>query len=76
MFSTVRPTDMKSPYDMLLQNNVHFGSPDSRAGTNLKNVMARTHQMSRLLSESPFPALPATAGALQVLGVHVAVSVK
>lgn len=39
MFTTVRPADMSTPYDTLIQQNVHFGSPDARAGNNLKNVM-------------------------------------
>lgn len=66
MFSTVRPSDMQSPYELLMQNNVHFGSPDSRAGTNFKNVMVRAPLPRPPLDVGCFPCAARTAAALQV----------
>lgn len=31
-YSTIRPSDMTTPYDVMLSNGVQFGSPDRRAG--------------------------------------------
>lgn len=32
MYSTIRPGDIKTPYEKMLGNNVEFGSPDKRSG--------------------------------------------
>ncbi|XP_010541444.1 PREDICTED: ATP-dependent zinc metalloprotease FTSH 7, chloroplastic-like [Tarenaya hassleriana] len=32
VYSTMRPSDIKTPYEKMLENNVEFGSPDKRSG--------------------------------------------
>ncbi|KAL8140972.1 hypothetical protein V2J09_006993 [Rumex salicifolius] len=32
VFTTTRPTDIKTPYEKMLENHVEFGSPDKRSG--------------------------------------------
>ncbi|KAK4857012.1 hypothetical protein QYF36_023646 [Acer negundo] len=32
VYTTTRPTDIKTPYEKMLDNQVEFGSPDKRSG--------------------------------------------
>ncbi|XP_031100441.1 ATP-dependent zinc metalloprotease FTSH 9, chloroplastic-like [Ipomoea triloba] len=33
VYTTTRPSDIKTPYEKMLENNVEFGSPDKRSGS-------------------------------------------
>jgi len=39
LYTTTRPTDMKTPYEKMLENQVEFGSPDKRSGGFLNSAM-------------------------------------
>jgi len=40
IYTTTRPTDIKTPYDKMLENEVEFGSPDKRSGGFLQSALA------------------------------------
>uniref|UniRef100_A0A0C9RN12 TSA: Wollemia nobilis Ref_Wollemi_Transcript_9742_3452 transcribed RNA sequence n=1 Tax=Wollemia nobilis TaxID=56998 RepID=A0A0C9RN12_9CONI len=39
LYTTTRPTDMKTPYEKMLENQVEFGAPDKRSGGFLNSAM-------------------------------------
>lgn len=39
VYSTTRPTDIKTPYEKMLENAVEFGSPDKRSGGFLNSAL-------------------------------------
>ncbi|KAG0484154.1 hypothetical protein HPP92_012238 [Vanilla planifolia] len=39
VYTTTRPTDIKTPYEKMLENNVEFGSPDKRSGGLLNSAL-------------------------------------
>lgn len=39
VFTTTRPTDIKTPYEKMLDNQVEFGSPDKRSGGFLNSAL-------------------------------------
>ncbi|TQE00957.1 hypothetical protein C1H46_013497 [Malus baccata] len=39
VYTTTRPTDIKTPYEKMLENEVEFGSPDKRSGGFLNSAM-------------------------------------
>lgn len=39
VYSTTRPSDIKTPYEKMLENEVEFGSPDKRSGGFLNNAL-------------------------------------
>lgn len=53
IYTTTRPTDIKTPYDKMLENEVEFGSPDKRSGGFLQSALVNFILCIILLS--PFP---------------------
>lgn len=41
VYTTIRPTDIKTPYEKMLENDVEFGSPGKRSGGILNNALVR-----------------------------------
>lgn len=41
VYTTTRPTDIKAPYEKMLENEVEFGSPDKRSGGFLNSALVR-----------------------------------
>lgn len=41
VYTTTRPTDIKAPYEKMLENDVEFGSPDKRSGGFLNSALVR-----------------------------------
>lgn len=41
VYTTTRPSDIKTPYDKMLENNVEFGSPDKRSGGFMNSALVR-----------------------------------
>lgn len=39
VYTTTRPTDIKTPYEKMLENDVEFGSPDKRSGGFLNSAL-------------------------------------
>lgn len=39
LYTTTRPSDMKTPYEKMLENQVEFGAPDKRSGGFLNSAM-------------------------------------
>ncbi|PRQ34406.1 putative ATPase, AAA-type, core, peptidase, FtsH, peptidase M41, FtsH extracellular [Rosa chinensis] len=39
VYTTTRPTDIKTPYEKMLENEVEFGSPDKRSGGFMNSAM-------------------------------------
>lgn len=39
IYTTTRPTDIKTPYEKMLENQVEFGSPDKRSGGFLNSAL-------------------------------------
>ena len=39
VYTTTRPTDIKTPYEKMLENQVEFGSPDKRSGGFLNSAL-------------------------------------
>uniref|UniRef100_A0A803PV95 AAA+ ATPase domain-containing protein n=1 Tax=Cannabis sativa TaxID=3483 RepID=A0A803PV95_CANSA len=39
IYTTTRPTDIKAPYERMLENEVEFGSPDKRSGGFLNSAL-------------------------------------
>ncbi|KAJ6895603.1 hypothetical protein NC651_021956 [Populus alba x Populus x berolinensis] len=39
LYTTTRPTDIKTPYEKMLENQVEFGSPDKRSGGFLNSAL-------------------------------------
>ncbi|KAL9371573.1 hypothetical protein Peur_036713 [Populus x canadensis] len=39
LYTTTRPTDIKTPYEKMLENQVEFGSPDKRSGGLLNSAL-------------------------------------
>jgi cell division protease FtsH len=39
VYTTTRPSDIKTPYVKMLENEVEFGSPDKRSGGFLNTAM-------------------------------------
>ncbi|XWS71600.1 hypothetical protein CRYUN_Cryun03dG0151800 [Craigia yunnanensis] len=39
VYSTTRPSDIKTPYEKMLENDVEFGSPDKRSGGFLNSAL-------------------------------------
>lgn len=42
VYTTTRPSDIKAPYEKMLENAVEFGSPDRRSGGFLNSALVRT----------------------------------
>jgi cell division protease FtsH len=42
VYTTTRPSDIKAPYEKMLENAVEFGSPDKRSGGFLNSALVRT----------------------------------
>lgn len=43
VYTTTRPTDIKTPYEKMLENDVEFGSPDKRSGGFLNSALVSCH---------------------------------
>lgn len=41
VYTTTRPTDIKTPYEKMVENDVEFGSPDKRSGGFLNSALVR-----------------------------------
>lgn len=42
VYTTTRPSDIKAPYEKMLENAVEFGSPDKRSGGFLNSALVRS----------------------------------
>ncbi|KAL8144015.1 hypothetical protein V2J09_017047 [Rumex salicifolius] len=67
VFKTTRPTDIKTPYDKMLDNHVEFGSPDKRSGVFNSTLIALFYVavLAGLLNRLPFSFSQQTAGQLR-----------
>lgn len=45
IYTTTRPTDIKTPYEKMLENQVEFGSPDKRSGGFLNSALVSFRRM-------------------------------
>ncbi|KAI9195706.1 hypothetical protein LWI28_017354 [Acer negundo] len=50
VYTTTRPTDIKTLYEKMLDNQVEFGSPDKRSGGFLNSSLATTLEIGNHLS--------------------------
>lgn len=41
VYTTTRPSDIKTPYEKMLENDVEFGSPDKRSGGFMNSALVR-----------------------------------
>ncbi|KAI4373412.1 hypothetical protein MLD38_011539 [Melastoma candidum] len=68
VYTTTRPSDIKTPYDKMLENNVEFGSPDRRSGGFLNSAMITLFYaavLTGLLHRFPVSFSQHTAGQLR-----------
>lgn len=42
VYTTTRPSDIKAPYEKMMENEVEFGSPDKRSGGFLNSALVST----------------------------------
>nr|POF17167.1 atp-dependent zinc metalloprotease ftsh 7, chloroplastic [Quercus suber] len=47
VYTTTRPTDIKTPYEKMLENSVEFGSPDKRSGGFFNSAMGFKYTTDR-----------------------------
>lgn len=47
VYTTTRPSDIKTPYEKMLENEVEFGSPDKRSGGFFNSALVRKLQSTR-----------------------------
>ncbi|CAK7331304.1 unnamed protein product [Dovyalis caffra] len=62
VYTTTRPTDIKTPYEKMLENQVEFGSPDKRSGGFLNSALELFHC---LLHRFPVTFSQHTAGQIR-----------
>lgn len=48
IYTTTRPTDIKAPYEKMLENEVEFGSPDKRSGGFLNSALVSLQSLTIL----------------------------
>nr|GMD18852.1 ATP-dependent zinc metalloprotease FTSH 9, chloroplastic [Ipomoea batatas] len=48
VYTTTRPSDIKTPYEKMLENNVEFGSPDKRSGSLLNFALIALFHIAAL----------------------------
>ncbi|XP_048135805.1 ATP-dependent zinc metalloprotease FTSH 9, chloroplastic isoform X1 [Rhodamnia argentea] len=68
IFTTTRPTDIKTPYEKMLENRVEFGSPDKRSGGFLNSALITLFYaavLAGLLHRFPMSFSQHTAGQLR-----------
>ncbi|KAK2641683.1 hypothetical protein Ddye_023446 [Dipteronia dyeriana] len=52
VYTTTRPTDIKTPYEKMLDNQMGFGSPDKRSGGFLNSALA-----FKIIATDPYTVL-------------------
>ncbi|KAF9665588.1 hypothetical protein SADUNF_Sadunf16G0138600 [Salix dunnii] len=68
VYTTTRPTDIKTPYEKMLENQVEFGSPDKRSGGFLNSallVLFYAAVLAGLLHRFPVTFSQHTAGQIR-----------
>ncbi|GMG98313.1 hypothetical protein Nepgr_000153 [Nepenthes gracilis] len=68
VYTTTRPTDIKTPYEKMLENDVEFGSPDKRSGGFLNSALIALFYaaiLAGLLHRFPVSFSQHTAGQLR-----------
>ncbi|KAK9159006.1 hypothetical protein Scep_005580 [Stephania cephalantha] len=68
VYTTTRPTDIKTPYEKMLENDVEFGSPDKRSGGFLNSALIAIFYvavLAGLLHRFPVSFSQHTAGQLR-----------
>ncbi|GAB4824502.1 ATP-dependent zinc metalloprotease FTSH 9, chloroplastic [Ancistrocladus abbreviatus] len=68
VYTTTRPTDIKTPYEKMLENDVEFGSPDKRSGGFLNSALIAffyVAALAGLLHRFPVSFSQHTAGQLR-----------
>ncbi|XP_058099593.1 ATP-dependent zinc metalloprotease FTSH 7, chloroplastic-like isoform X1 [Magnolia sinica] len=68
VYTTTRPTDIKTPYEKMLENEVEFGSPDKRSGGFLNSALIALFYialLAGLLHRFPVTFSQHTAGQLR-----------
>ncbi|KAK6927068.1 Peptidase M41 [Dillenia turbinata] len=68
VYTTTRPSDIKTPYDKMLENEVEFGSPDKRSGGFLNSALIAMFYvavLAGLLHRFPVSFSQHTAGQLR-----------
>uniref|UniRef100_A0A6N2MI60 AAA+ ATPase domain-containing protein n=1 Tax=Salix viminalis TaxID=40686 RepID=A0A6N2MI60_SALVM len=68
VYTTTRPTDIKTPYEKMLENQVEFGSPDKRSGGFLNSALLALFYaavLAGLLHRFPFTFSQRTAGQIR-----------
>ncbi|CAN6692907.1 unnamed protein product [Malus baccata var. baccata] len=68
VYTTTRPTDIKTPYEKMLENEVEFGSPDKRSGGFLNSAMISLFYvavLAGLLHRFPVNFTQQTAGQIR-----------
>lgn len=68
IYTTTRPTDIKTPYEKMLENQVEFGSPDKRSGGFLNSALITLFYaavLAGLLHRFPMSFSQHTAGQLR-----------
>ncbi|XP_057953221.1 ATP-dependent zinc metalloprotease FTSH 9, chloroplastic-like isoform X1 [Malania oleifera] len=68
VYTTTRPSDIKTPYEKMLENNVEFGSPDKRSGGFLNSALIALFYiavLAGLLHRFPVSFSQHTAGQLR-----------
>ncbi|XP_059626503.1 ATP-dependent zinc metalloprotease FTSH 7, chloroplastic-like [Cornus florida] len=68
IYTTTRPTDIKTPYERMLENDVEFGSPDKRSGGFMNSALIALFYvavLAGLLHRFPVSFSQHTAGQLR-----------
>ncbi|KAJ6755282.1 ATP-DEPENDENT ZINC METALLOPROTEASE FTSH 7 CHLOROPLASTIC [Salix purpurea] len=68
VYTTTRPTDIKTPYEKMLENQVEFGSPDKRSGGFLNSALLALFYaavLAGLLHRFPVTFSQRTAGQIR-----------
>ncbi|XP_059297692.1 ATP-dependent zinc metalloprotease FTSH 9, chloroplastic-like [Lycium ferocissimum] len=68
VYTTTRPSDIKTPYEKMLENDVEFGSPDKRSGGFLNSALIALFYvavLAGLLHRFPVNFSQSTAGQLR-----------
>ncbi|XP_050371622.1 ATP-dependent zinc metalloprotease FTSH 9, chloroplastic isoform X1 [Argentina anserina] len=68
VYTTTRPTDIKTPYEKMLENEVEFGSPDKRSGGFMNSAMIALFYvavLAGLLHRFPVSFTQHTAGQIR-----------
>ncbi|XP_047330520.1 ATP-dependent zinc metalloprotease FTSH 9, chloroplastic-like [Impatiens glandulifera] len=69
LYLTTRPSDIRAPYDKMVENNVEFGSPDKRSGGFLNSALISLFYvavLAGLLHRFPVKFTQHTAGQLRI----------